>query len=133
MTDLISGQVDIAFTGIASSLGYIKAGKLVPLAVTGARRSDLVPHLPTMREAGLPGYELVVFYSLLAPAATSPEIVAALNAALHKSLEHPDIRARIANEGAYPAGNTPEQFREFLKAEIAKYAKVIKDAGIKRD
>ena len=131
MTDLISGQVDVAFTGIASSLGYIKAGRLVPLAVTGPKRSDLLPNMPTMPEAGLPGYEVVVFYSLLAPAGTPKEITTALNAALHKSLEHPDIKTRIANEGAYPAGSTPEQFAAFLKTEIAKYAKVIKDAGIK--
>jgi len=131
MSDLISGQVQLAFTGTASSLGYIKAGRLAPLAVTGDRRSDLIPHVPTMAQAGLPGYEMVVFYSLLAPAATPREIINTLHAALHKSLEHSDIRARIAAEGAYPAGNTPEQFAAFLKAELAKHAKVIKDAGIK--
>jgi len=133
MADLVSGQVDLAFTGPASSFGHIRTGRLVPLAVTGSRRSEMLPDMPTMAEAGLPSYELVVFYGLLAPAATPRDVITSLNAALHKALAHPDIKTRIAAEGAYPAGTTPEAFQSFLQSEIEKYARIINRAGIKRD
>jgi len=133
MADLLSGQVDLAFTGPASSFGHIKNRRLVPLAVTGPRRSEMLPDMPTMAEAGLPSYELVVFYGLLAPAATPRDVITSLNSALHKALAHPDIKTRIAAEGAYPAGTTPEAFRSFLQSEIAKYGRIIKSAGIKRE
>jgi len=130
MTDLASGQVDLAFTGAASSLPYIKTGRLRPLASSGPARTPLMPELPTLKEAGLPDYEMVVFYGLLAPAGTPAEVIAALNGALNKAIAHPDVAARIAHEGASPAGGTPQQFAAFLKAEIAKYARLVKAARI---
>jgi tripartite-type tricarboxylate transporter receptor subunit TctC len=133
MSDLVSGQVDLAFTGAASSLGYIQAGRLRPIGASGLKRSPLFPDLPTLDESGLPGYEIVVWYGLLAPAQTPREIVVTLNAALNRALAEPDIRKRIAQEGAYPAGGTPEQFGAFLKDQLARYAKMIRDAGLKRE
>jgi tripartite-type tricarboxylate transporter receptor subunit TctC len=133
MRDLIAGQVDLAFTGAASALPFIQAGKLRALAVSGLQRSPMFPELPTLDESGLPGYEIVVWYGLLAPAQTPREIVNTLNAALNKMLTEPDVRKRIAQEGASPAGGTPEQFSAFLKDQLARYARVIKEAGIRRE
>ena len=133
MSDLASGQVDLSFTGAASSLGFIQAGKLRPIAATSLKRSPLFPDLPTLDESGLPGYEIVVWYGLLAPAQTPREIVMLLNAAINKSLTDPDIRKRIAQEGAYPAGGTPEEFGVFMKDQLARYAKMIRDAGLKKE
>jgi tripartite-type tricarboxylate transporter receptor subunit TctC len=133
MSDLASGQVDLAFTGAASSLGYIQAGKLRPLAVSGLKRSPLFPDLPTLDQSGLPGYEIVVWYGLLAPARTSGEIVTTLNVALNRALTDTDIRRRIAHEGAYPVGGTTDQFGAFLKDQLARYASMIRNAGLKRE
>jgi tripartite-type tricarboxylate transporter receptor subunit TctC len=133
MSDLASGQVDLSFTGAASSLGFIQAGKLRPIAATSLKRSPLFPDLPTLDESGLPGYEVVVWYGLLAPAQTPREIVMQLNAAINRSLTDPEIRKRIAQEGAYPAGGTPEELGAFMKDQLARYAKMIKDAGLKKD
>ena len=133
MSDLASGQVDLAFTGAASSLGFIQAGKLRPIAASSLKRSPLFPDLPTLDESGLPGYEIVVWYGLLAPAQTPREIVTLLNASVNRSLTDPDIRKRIAQEGAYPAGGTPEELGAFMKDQLARYAKMIKDAGLKKE
>ena len=133
MSDLASGQVDLAFTGAASSLGFIQAGKLRPIAASSLKRSPLLPDLPTLDESGLPGYEIVVWYGLLAPAQTPREIVILLNAAINKSLADPDIRKRITQEGAYPAGGTPEEFGAFMKVQLTRYAKMIRDAGLKHE
>ena len=133
MSDLASGQVDLAFTGAASSLGFIQAGKLRHIAASSLKRSPLFPDLPTLDESGLPGYEIVVWYGLLAPAQTPREIVTLLNASVNRSLTDPDIRKRIAQEGAYPAGGTPDELGAFMKDQLARYAKMIKDAGLKKE
>jgi len=133
MSDLAAGQIDLAFTGATSSLGFIQAGKLRPIATSSLKRSPLFPDLPTLDESGLPGYEIVVWYGLLAPAQTPREIVMLLNAAINKSLTDPDIRKRIAQEGAYPAGGTPEEMGVFMKDQLTRYAKMIKDAGLKKE
>lgn len=125
MTDLLSGQIELAFTAATSSLAPVKAGRLRPLAVTSTRRSPLLPDLPTMAEAGVPGYELVNWYGMVAPAAVPPEIVATLNSAMLKALEFADIKARIAAEGAYPGGGSPEQFNAFIRAEVKRYVNVV--------
>ena len=133
MSDLASGQVDLAFTGVASSMGYIDTGRLRPLAVSSMRRAMLLPNLPTLDEAGLPGYELVVWYGLLAPAGTPRDVVTALNTALNRALGAADIQKRIAHEGAYPAAGTPEQFHAFLKDQLTRYATMIRQAGLRQD
>jgi len=125
MTDLLSGQIELAFTAATSSLAPTKAGRLRALAVTSTRRLPLVPELPTMAEAGVPGYELVNWYGMLAPAATPSDVVATLNAAMLKTLEFPDVKARIAAEGAYPAGGSSEQFNAFIREEVKRYVNVV--------
>ena len=133
MSDLAAGQVDLAFTGAANSMGYIGAGRLRPLAVSGTRRSPLFPDLPTLDEAALPGFELIVWYGLLAPAGTPRDVITVLNAALNRALGAADIQKRIAHEGAYPAGGTPEQFQAFLKDQLARYVTMIRQAGLRQD
>ena len=130
--DLIAGQVDFAFTSGTTIGGHFASGKLKGLAVTSTRRTDLMPQLPTMAEAGLPGYEVVIYYGLLAPAGTPPNVLSTLGDALLKSLEDRDIKERIIAEGAYPAGGTPAQFAAFIKSELAKYGRLTKAAGLSK-
>ena len=131
MSDLASGQVDLAFTGVTSSGPFIETGRLRPIAVSSLKRSPVYPQLPTLDESGLKGYELVVWYGLLAPAQTPRDIVMTLNGAINKALQQKDIQNRIAQEGAYPAGGTTEAFGEFLKSQLARYALVIREAKLK--
>ena len=100
------------------------------LAVTSARRTDLMPDLPTVAEAGLPGYELVIFYGLLAPVGTPAPIITLLNETLHKAAEAPEVRERIVAEGAYPAGGTPAQFGQMLVSEMKKFGQLARQAGL---
>lgn len=130
--DLLAGQVDFAFTTGTTIRGHFASGKLKGLAVTSTRRTDLMPELPTMAEAGLPGYEVVIYYGLLAPAGTPANVLATLGNALLKSLEDRDIKERIIAEGAYPAGGTPMQFAAFIKSELVKYGQLAKQAGLTR-
>jgi tripartite-type tricarboxylate transporter receptor subunit TctC len=130
--DLIAGQVDFAFTTGTTIRGHFASGKLKGLAVTSTRRTGLMPDLPTMAEAGLPGYEVVIYYGLLAPAGTPPNVLSTLGAALLKSLDDPEIKERIVAEGAYPAGGTPAQFAAFMKSELVKYGRLAKQAGLSR-
>jgi len=131
MTDLLSGQVDLTFTGIATSSGYIKQGRLRALAITSRERSPHAPHVPTISESGLAGYELTNWYGLIAPAGVAREIVAALNGALVKALESADVKTRIAHEGATPSGLGPEAFAAHIKAELARYEKLVREAKLR--
>jgi len=130
--DLIAGQVDFAFTSGTTIRGHFASGKLKGLAVTSTRRTDLMPELPTMAEAGLPGYEVVIYYGLLAPTGTPAAVQAALGAALLKSLEDREVKEKIAAEGAYPAGGTPGEFAAFMRSELQKYGRLAVQAGLKR-
>jgi tripartite-type tricarboxylate transporter receptor subunit TctC len=131
LTALMGGEVIIGFTDMLITLPHIKSGRLRPLGVTGAERSPLLPDLPTIAEAGVPGYAVTVWFGLLVPAGTPVDIVRALNTEVAKSLRTPQMRDRLAALGADPVGNSPEQFSAFLKAEMAKWGKVVKTAGIK--
>ncbi len=133
MTDLLAGQVDFAFDGMGTSAQQIKAGKLRPLAVTTAKRAPLIPDVPTMREAGLPGYEVTTWYALWAIKGTPKEVVERMHAETVKALAMPDIKEYWAAQGADPGGQTPAEFGTFLHSEIAKWAKVVKDSGAKID
>jgi tripartite-type tricarboxylate transporter receptor subunit TctC len=128
--DVVSGQVTMTFASILSSLPQVKAGKLRPLAVTGAQRSPAAPQLPTMVEAGVKAYESATWYGLLAPAATAPDIVAKLNAEVVAILKNPQMHDRLSKEGADPVGNTSAEFAKFIQSEIDKWRKVIQAAGI---
>jgi tripartite-type tricarboxylate transporter receptor subunit TctC len=127
---LIGGETMIGFTDMLITLPHVKSGKLRALAVTGDRRSAMVPELPTIAESGLPGFSVYAWFGLLAPAATPAEIVTRISAEIQKGFKTPQMRERFSAMGADPVGGSPEQFAAFLKVEMAKWAKLVKAAGI---
>ena len=131
MADLIGGQVPLAFDQITSSLSHVESGKLRALAVTSAKRFASVPQLPTMAEAGVPGYEAVSWNGLAAPAATPADVVTRIRAEVARVVQLPDIKERFFRDGIEPVASTPEQFAAHIRAERAKWEKVIDAAGIK--
>lgn len=133
MQDLVAGQVDPMFDGMGSSAPQIRGGQLKPLAVTTATRSPAFPEVPTMREAGVPGYEVTTWYALWAPAGTPAEIVNKLQQEVAKAMARQEIKDIWAAQGAGLGGNSPEQFGAFVKVEVVKWAKVAKDANIRID
>jgi len=133
LTDLIGGQVQFMFPNLTAAMPQMKSGKLRALAVTGVQRSQTVPDLPTMQEAGVPGYSVTSWYALFAPGGTPGDILKRLNAETVKAMSAPDMKDRLAGEGAEPSTGTPAQLTAFLKEEIAKWGKVIKAAGIKAE
>ena len=133
MQDLLAGQVDLAFDGMGTSANQIKAGKLRPLAVTTNRRSPLVPDVPTMAEAGVSNYEVTTWYALWAIKGTPREAVERMYQETAKALVLPDMKEIWASQGADPGGQRPEEFARFIRSEIAKWAKVVKDAGAQVD
>jgi tripartite-type tricarboxylate transporter receptor subunit TctC len=128
--DVISGQVPMIFDNIASALGQIKGGTVRPLAVSGSKRSALLPDVPTMAEAGVPGYENYVFFGLWAPKNTPQPIINKLNAEIKKALAVPSVRERIAAEGGEPLDMPLADIKPYLKTQIDKWRDVIKRAGI---
>jgi tripartite-type tricarboxylate transporter receptor subunit TctC len=130
---LLAGDTQFMFDNLANAMAQVKAGKLKALAVTTAKRSPLAPDLPTMAEAGLPGFDISTWYGFFAPAGTPPAIVAKWNADVTKILNSPDVRAKFVADGAEPSPNTPEQFAQMIAAELAKYAKIVKASGAKVD
>jgi tripartite-type tricarboxylate transporter receptor subunit TctC len=133
ITGLLGGEVSMMFANVADIGSQIKAGKVKPLAVTTAKRAASLPDLPTMSEAGLPGFEIVSWFGLLAPAGTPAPIVARLNAETVKVLERSDVKTALANQGLEVAPGSPEQFAAHIKSEIAKFTKIGKAAGIKAE
>ncbi len=131
LQDLLSGQVQLMFDNLPSSLALIKAGKLRPIAVTSAQRAAALPDIPTIAESGYPGFEASSWFGLLAPAGTPPAIVAKLNAEGNKWLATPEAREKLLAQGAIAAGGTPEDFVRHIAAETAKWAKVVKQSGAK--
>ena len=130
---LLAGDTQFMFDNLANAMAQVKAGKLKALAVTTAQRSPLIPELPTMAEAGLPGFDISTWYGLFAPAGTPAAIVAKWNADVTKILTTPDVRAKLMADGAEPAPDTPEQFAQMISRELAKYARIIKASGAKVD
>lgn len=131
--DVIGGQVPLMFENIVSVMPYVKAGRLHALAISSSKRSPVMPDLPTVAESGLPGFDVSNWFAVLAPAGTPPAIVAQLNKEITRILETPDMRARLASQGADPIGSTSDECGKYMRAELAKWAKVIKEAGIKLD
>lgn len=127
--DLLAGQVQLASMGLPPSMGYIQAGKLRAIAVTSTRRSPLMPDVPTVSEAGLPGFDVTSWYGVFAPAALPRNLVTKVNGDIAAVLDTPDMKDRLARLGADPAPQSPEDFARFVRAEIAKWAKVVKDSG----
>ena len=130
IADLIGGQVDIHCTTIAGLYEQIRQGNVRALAVTGKQRAISLPDVPTMEESGLPGYEIVSWYGLIAPAGTPKEIVEKLHAAVVKMVKDPDFRQKIIASGSEPATNTPAEFRKLIGDNIQMYAKIVKSAGL---
>ncbi len=128
--DLVGGQVQVMFANLVAALPQVKTARLRALAVTGEKRAAAAPELPTVIEAGVPGYVVISWFGVLAPAAMPRELVMRLNADLARTMAAPDVRDRLAGEGAEPTVGTPEQFAAFIKADIAQWTKVIKNAGI---
>jgi tripartite-type tricarboxylate transporter receptor subunit TctC len=133
ISDVMGGQVDMMFDNLPTALPHIKSGKLKALGLTSAKQNSAVPGVPTIAEAALPGYEASSWFGMFAPAGTPKEIVTRLNQILTKALATPEVRERLLSQGAEPVGNTPEQFADYVKAEIAKWEKVVKASGAKVD
>ena len=133
LTALIGGEVEMSYANIPAIFQHVKSGRLRPLATTGPKRAELMPEVPTMAEAGAKGVEVVVWYGVLAPAATPRDIVAKLADGIHRATRSPDIRQRLLDQGAEPVGNTPEEFGRQLKDEVVRWAEVVKVSGARAD
>jgi tripartite-type tricarboxylate transporter receptor subunit TctC len=131
LADLLSGEVQLMFSSMVAIIPHIKTGRLRALAVTGRKRSPLLPEVPTLEESGLRGYEAGSWYGILAPAGTPPQIVAKLNAGIVQALQQPAIRARLAAEGAEAIGGTPGEFAAHINAELARVGKILRDGGVR--
>jgi tripartite-type tricarboxylate transporter receptor subunit TctC len=133
MLNLLSGVVDMAFDGMGTSANQIKAGKLRPLAITTPKRSPLIPDVPTMAEAGLPGYEVTTWSGMWGVRGTPKPVIDRLYTETVKFLQQPDVKDIWASQGADAGGQPPDQFAAFIRQEIAKWAKVVKASGAKID
>jgi tripartite-type tricarboxylate transporter receptor subunit TctC len=133
LTDVIGGTVDLYMSSVPTLLGQIKQGKLRPLAVTSTQRIHDLPNVPTINESGYKGFDAVTWFGLLAPAGTPKDVVARLNAEFNKALQQPALRKKLGDEGAHPAGGTPEQFASLIGDEIQRWGKVVKESGAKVD
>ena len=131
VTDLIAGHVPAMMPNMLSAQPHIKSGRLRALGVTGSKRAPGADDIPTIAEAGVPGYEAVQWYGVLAPAATPRDIIVKLHTGVVRALQNPEVRQRLLNDGAEPVGSSPEEFAAYLRGETAKWAKVIQAAGIK--
>lgn len=131
LNDLIAGQVSLMFDLVLTAAPHIKSGAVRALAVTGVQRSGVLPDLPTVAQSGLPGYEVSAWFGIFAPADLPQPIVRRLNGEFVKAMQHPDLKHRLASQGADPLTSTPEEFAAFQRTEIDKWAKVVKASGIK--
>jgi len=133
LIDLMAGVLNLTFTDIAGGGPFIKAGKMRPLAIASARRSAALPDVPTMIEAGVPGFEATTWFAIFAPAHTPRPVVDKLNVEIVKVLRAPDMRERLTGLGCEVVGNKPEELAAFLKSEIAKWSKVVRESGARVD
>jgi tripartite-type tricarboxylate transporter receptor subunit TctC len=130
LVDLMSGQLQVMFANLTAGLPHIRTGRVRALAVTGPRRSPLLPELPTVSESGLPGFAVTSYFGLLVPAGTPPAVIVKLESETVKAVHAPDVQSTLAAEGAEPAGSSPADFAAFIKSEISRWAKVVKIAGL---
>ncbi len=131
LTDTIAGQVQLTFASMLSSLQHVRSTRLRALAVTSVKRSAALPELPTVAEAGVRDYATTSWYGVLAPSGTAVAAITRMNTELHKIITLPDVRQKLAADGAEPAGGSPQEFQKYLTAEITKWSRVIRAAGIK--
>jgi tripartite-type tricarboxylate transporter receptor subunit TctC len=133
LTDVVAGQAQLYFTSPISATPFVKGGRLRMVAVTSLKRSPSLPDIPTVAESGYPDFEVVSWWGVLTPAAVPKDIIGRLHAELIKVLASPDIKAKFADQGADVASDTPEQFAAYIKSEIAKWGKLIKELGVKSE
>lgn len=129
VTDLVGGQVQVMFDNIPISLQQVRGGRLRALAITGPRRSSVLPDIPTISEAALPGYLITSWFGLYAPAGTPPEIVERLSKEANKALAIKELRQQLTDQGIEPAGGTPSQFAVFMKSELERWGKIVRESG----
>jgi tripartite-type tricarboxylate transporter receptor subunit TctC len=129
LTDLLGGQISMMFDTVSNQVQYIASGKVKPLGVTGKARSEALPNVPTIAEAGLPGYEVTIWFGLAAPAKTPADVVATLNRQLEQVMARPDVKARLAALGAEPMTGTPQSFASLIEADGAKWGALVKASG----
>ncbi len=132
-TAVLGGQVDMMFDAISTIVSHVHAGKLKGLATTGKSRSPVTPNIPTVGEAGVPGYEATIWLGLMAPAATPRPVLERLSAEVNKVINSPDVKENWGKQGAAPLGMSPEEFGKFVREDIAKWAKLVKETGMKVD
>jgi tripartite-type tricarboxylate transporter receptor subunit TctC len=133
LNDLLGGQLSFMIENVPGTMPFARQGKLRALAITSAQRSPLAPALPTMAEAGVPGYDVVGWNGIVAPAGTPPEIVARLQAEVAKVLRQQEVRERLAALGAEPVGSTPAEFGAFIRAEMTRWGTIIREKGIRSE
>lgn len=133
ITDLMTGQVQLLFLGIASAQPHVRSGRLRAIAVSGAKRSPALPQVPTVSDSGVKGFEVTGWYGAFVPAGTPQDIIARLNKEIVRALSLPDVRDRLSGEGAELVGNSPREFDAFIRSEIAKWAEVVKLSGAKAE
>ena len=132
-TGLLGGEIAVYLSSIQPAIPMIKAGRVRALGVTGAERIRTLPDVPTISESGLPGYEVTNWYGVMAPAGVPKDLIGRIHGDVVKALKHPDVQQRFEAEGGDPTPNTPEQFAAFIKNEIAKWSKAVKESGAKVD
>ena len=133
LVDVVAGQISFMFASVLSSTPHVKQQRLRALGVTGAKRSPALPNVPTVAEAGVPGYATTTWYGLLAPAGTRPQVIERLAVASNKALHAPDLRERMLADGAEPYGSTPAVFQKHIAQEMTKWRQVVKSAGVKAE
>ena len=133
MNDVLGGQIHFVVIGIPAALPHIRGGRLHALGVLAPQRAPTLPDVPTVAEAGLPGFEVTTWYGVLAPAGTPRPVIARLNTEIHRVMHAPDLKERFAATGTEPWTSTPEEFADYIRKEIAKWGKVIREANLKAD
>jgi tripartite-type tricarboxylate transporter receptor subunit TctC len=130
LTELLGGHVQLQFVSMPAAMPHIRSGKLRAIAMTGAKRSPAAPDMPTMDEAGLSGFHVSTGFGMFVPAGTPRPIIDKVHDAIVKTLQMPEVKERLSKQGADPVGSSPEEYESFVRSEIAKWQKVVKEAGI---
>jgi tripartite-type tricarboxylate transporter receptor subunit TctC len=133
LNDVMGGSVQVYVSSVPTLIGHIKSGKLRPLAVTSAKRTDDLPNVPTVSESGLKGFEATTWFGLLGPAKLPAEVVASVNAEVNKALQSDDLRKKLGDQGLDISGGTPEQFSKLMRDDLLKWSKVVKESGARAD
>jgi tripartite-type tricarboxylate transporter receptor subunit TctC len=133
MIDLVAGQVQLMMANILAALPHMRNSRILAHGVSSEKRSSVIPEVPTIAEAGVPGYEVVQWFGILAPAGTAPEVVKRLHAASVRALQDPQVKERFLADGGETVGNSPEEFARIIRSDFEKWGKLVKAAGIKID